>query len=77
MRDRQDAGKDLIAKLCEHILATVRDHPGKKNADIAKLSGVTVNIEAQRGYISWTILEHLVQSGRLEKKESRYYSMQR
>ena len=66
-------GEMLIAAAQELVLDALRSAPtGLTNAEVGVKTGLNLPIRNQNGYISWTILQYLLQNDRIEKVEGRY-----
>ena len=52
-----DQAKDLV-------LTALRLHPdGRTSTEVSRDTGLFLEVPKQRGYIAWTILQHLVAEG--------------
>ena len=66
-------GEGLIAAAQELVLDALRSAPaGLTNAEVGMRTGLNLPIRAQNGYVTWTILQYLLQNDRVEKTEGRY-----
>jgi hypothetical protein len=62
-------GADIISAAKELVLAELRSHPeGLTNVEVGRKTGLHLDIEKQTGYIQWTILQHLIEEGRVRKQ---------
>jgi hypothetical protein len=66
-------GDELLAAAERLVLDVIRaSDEGLTNMEVARETGLYLPVSRQRGYISWTILQHLVETGRLERRGPRY-----
>lgn len=66
-------GEELMAEATKLVVETLRGSPeGLTNAEVDERTGMNLPIPKHRGYITWTILQHLVQAGRVRKEGKRY-----
>lgn len=70
MRRPGDYLIDAAERLILDILESHED--GLTNQEIGELSGLNPWIKTQNGYVTWTILAHLIQNGKVRKDERRY-----
>jgi hypothetical protein len=69
------AGAYLIEAAVQIVLDALAANPaGLTNVEVAMTTGLDLHISNQNGYISWTILQWLVESGRV-KKGGRTYTL--
>jgi hypothetical protein len=66
-------GAEVLAEM-ERLMTTelARESEGLTNRELAQRTGLWVDIERQRGYITWTILQQLLEQGRVRKARQRY-----
>jgi hypothetical protein len=70
---RQPDGAEILASAERLVLDVVRSAPdGLTNAEVGAATGLNPPIRGQRGYITWTILSHLVEQGILERAGRKY-----
>ena len=69
----QSIGERLIQQLKDHVLKTMAGIPecqsagtGCKNKEIQDLAGLDLDLPAQDGWLTWSILMALVKEGKLE-----------
>ena len=67
-------GEKIILELKYLILGILKEHPnGLTNAEIGKIAGIDVEVPNHPGYISWTILQNLLEFDKKIKKEGSKY----
>lgn len=66
-------GPELIAKLQQHVLETMRGMPacqpggpGAGNKDIEEAAGLGLELPYQDGWLTWSILHSLIAKGLVE-----------
>jgi hypothetical protein len=70
---RSTDGEELLAAAERLVLEVIRSaDEGLTNMEVARQTGLYLPVSRQRGYISWTILQHLVETRRLERRGRRY-----
>lgn len=63
-----DVGQRLMDECKGLVIECLKSHSaGATNQEIAEKTGLYLDVPNHKGYISWTILEHLVSRGVLEK----------
>lgn len=63
----------ILEEACALVYAAVAAAPNGLTASEAQLkTGLYLDVPAQKGYICWTVLRHLVHTGRLVKIDKRY-----
>lgn len=66
-------GEHILTAAVELVLETLRGAPdGLTNAAVQSQTGLYLEVPNQKGYISWTILNHLVLTGQVVKR-GKYY----
>jgi hypothetical protein len=66
-------GEHLLQVAIEMVVRELRAHPGGlSNAEIGHRTGLFLEVPDHSGYISWTILQHLVHTGRAVKDREIY-----
>lgn len=66
-------GPELIHAAQQLVLDALRSNAdGLTNAEVDERTVLNLPIQNQRGYITWTILQYLVQSGTVVKEGRRY-----
>lgn len=61
-------GPELLERAQNLVLATLARNPsGMTNAEVHNATGLYLDVPKQKGYISWTILNHLIEVGKVEK----------
>lgn len=72
--DLQVRGEELIRQLSVLIVDTLKKSPhGLTNIEVERAAGLTLPIYRQRGYISWSILEYLLETGQIWREGRNYY----
>ena len=75
MNDRRVRGERLIEEAEKLILETLTSSPtGMTNAEIARSTGLDVPISKQTTYITWTLLQHLLDAGQITREGKRYHA---
>ena len=70
-------GETLISEATALVVSALRERPeGLTNAEVDERTGLNLPIPTNRGYITWTILQHLVQQGQV-RKEGKIYRLTR
>jgi hypothetical protein len=70
-------GEQLIAEAAELVISALRANAdGLTNSEVDDATGLNLPISRRRGYVTWTILQHLVEQGRV-RKEGRLYKIAR
>lgn len=68
-----EQGATLMHRAIEIMEAALREHPaGLTASEAGRLTGLYLEVPAQRGYIAWTILQHLLDEKRVIKDGRRY-----
>jgi hypothetical protein len=69
----QNDGKKLISKLKTHVLDTMKGIPecgpkgtGCSNTEIQDLAGLDLNLPAQDGWVTWSVLVSLAEENKVE-----------
>ena len=66
--DNQPVGTHLMQAAIALVVDVLREHPeGITNRDIGIATGLNLAIAKQQGYITWTILQYLLESGVVTK----------
>jgi hypothetical protein len=68
-------GEELTAEATALVVEALRGAPqGLTNAEVDERTGLNLPIPTMRGFITWTILQHLVQQRRV-RKDGRHYRL--
>lgn len=68
-----EQGAALIQSAIDVMETALRQHPsGLTATEAGRLTGLYLEVPAQRGYIAWTILQHLLYEKRVIKDGRRY-----
>lgn len=68
-----EQGAALMQAAIDVMEAALRQHPaGLTATEAGRLTGLYLEVPAQRGYIAWTILQHLLHEKRVIKDGRRY-----
>jgi IclR helix-turn-helix domain len=71
--DRRSSGQDLLERAEQLVLEILATAPeGLTNAEVARATGLDVPVSKQGGYISWTLLRHLIETDRVVRVGRRY-----
>jgi hypothetical protein len=74
----ESGGARLIADAVDLVRSELARHPeGMRNVDVATATGLNLPISTQPGYITWTILRYLVESGEVTKIGPLYHLVPR
>jgi len=66
-------GAEILDAAEALVLRELKSRPeGLTNAEIEEKTGLSLPVDHHRGYITWTILQHLVKSGIVQKMGRRY-----
>ena len=66
-------GSDLIKKMEHLVLRALKNSPdGLTNAEVDEKVQLNLKIPNHRGYITWTILQHLIQCAKVERVGKKY-----
>jgi hypothetical protein len=66
-------GTYLIGAAEQLVLDVLSEHPeGLTNSRVGELTGLNPVIKTQNGYVTWTLLRHLIDKGRVEKNGELY-----
>ncbi len=69
-------GEQILAAAQDLVLDALRGAPdGLTNAEVQDKTGLYLEVPNHTGYISWTILNHLVLTGQVVK-DGRHYRLQ-
>jgi hypothetical protein len=61
-------GKEILEAAKKLVMEELARSPdGLRNRGEIERTGLYLDVPAQKGYITWTILQYLVQEGRVEK----------
>lgn len=76
MTAERDAGEGsgLIQQALELVRRELaRSGDGLRNVDVGAATGLHIPITRHQGYITWTLLQHLVEAGEVIKEGGRYH----
>jgi hypothetical protein len=70
-------GRDWIQVAVQMVVEALAASPdGLTNVEVAGITGLDLKVSRQKTYITWTILRHLTDSGRVQK-DGRIYRLAR
>ena len=66
-------GSDIVQAAIDLVRRELRRAPsGLTNAEVAERTGISLQISKHNGYLTWTILQHLVENGEALKSDRLY-----
>lgn len=69
-------GADLIVAAQQLVLDALKSNrEGLTNSEVDERTNLNLPISKQRGYITWTILQYLLETGRVTKEGRRYVAI--
>lgn len=69
----QSRGETLMSQAVDLVLSVLRQHPeGLTSTEVGRETGLDLDVPKQKGYIAWTVLQHLLMNGRVVRGGRRY-----